>query len=66
MSFLISLICLWIKRRKTLMDHISIIIIVSGYIRSRKRSTANTDKSELVPIFMWDKPIWFSLNDSPP
>ena len=48
------------------MDHISIIIIVSGYIRSRKRSAANIDKSELVPIFMWDKPIWSSLNDSSP
>ena len=46
------------------MDHLPIIVIVSGYTGARKSSLENDDYREWVPISLCDKPKFYSLKES--
>ena len=46
------------------MEHIPIIIIVSGYNHGIKSSKEDTDQREWVPNSMCEKPMRYSLKES--
>ena len=47
-----------------MLDHIPIIMIISGYTLARKTSMENTDQSEWVPNYLCENLRRSSLKDS--
>ena len=55
---------IWIYRRKALLDHRPMIMIVSGYTLSKNNLMENPDQSEWVPTSLWENPIRYSPKES--